>query len=59
MYSYSIVKESLLVQIFYNDIKIDEVGPWESLESATSWAEIYVAYKDSGLPEPEVFQAVQ
>jgi hypothetical protein len=53
MYSYLIIEEQLLVQIFYGSSMIDESGPWESIESATSWAEMYVSHKNSGLPEPE------
>jgi len=53
MYSYDMIEESLLIQIYYNDVLIDQIGPWESAESAVSWAELYVAKKNAGLTEPE------
>ena len=53
MFSYVIVKESLLVQILYGNNVIDESGPWESISSAITWAEAYVGLKNAGLEEPE------
>jgi hypothetical protein len=54
MFSYYIVHESLLVQILYGDNVIDESGPWESLESASQWAEAYVAKMNVGIPDPSI-----
>lgn len=53
MFSYVIIQEPLLVQILYGDNVIDESGPWESIASATIWAEAYVGLKNAGLEEPE------
>lgn len=53
MFSYIIIQEPLLVQILYGDNIIDESGPWESIVSATKWAEAYVGLKNAGIQEPE------
>lgn len=53
MFSYVIVEEPLLVQILYGNNVIDESGPWESIASATIWAEAYVGKKNAGISEPE------
>lgn len=56
MFSYAIIDtpEGPLVQILYSDNVIDESGPWESQESAINWANAYVNFRNSGLPEPEI-----
>ncbi len=54
MFSYQVLHETLLVQILYGDNVIDESGPWESLQSAVSWAEAYVAKMNAGIPEPDI-----
>lgn len=57
MFSYLIVNDNPrgpLVQILYGSNVIDESGPWESLESATTWAEAYVGMKNAGQSEPQV-----
>lgn len=54
MFKYVIVPEGPYVQILQNENVIDECGPWESLSSATHWAESYVNFKNSGLEEPKI-----
>ena len=57
MFSYLIVNDNPrgpLVQILYGTNVIDESGPWESIESATTWAEAYVGLKNSGQQEPQI-----
>lgn len=56
MFSYHIVPEQLLVQILHGDNVIDESGPWESMESASNWAEAYVNRLNAGVPEPQLDQ---
>ena len=56
MFSYHIVPDPLLVQILDGENVIDESGPWESMESATSWASAYVNKLNSGVPEPQLDQ---
>jgi len=53
MFSYIIIEEPLLVQILHGNNIIDESGPWESIFSATKWAEAYVGKKNAGIEEPE------
>jgi hypothetical protein len=43
-----------MVEILDGANVIDESGPWESIESATTWAEAYVGLKNSNESEPEV-----
>jgi len=54
MFSYRIIQEGPMVQVLYGDNVIDECGPWESLTAAINWAESYIAFKNSGLPEPNI-----
>jgi hypothetical protein len=54
MFSYIIIEEGPMVQILHGTNVIDESGPWESIASASSWAEAYVAFKNSELSEPIV-----
>jgi hypothetical protein len=55
MYEFSLLEDSLIVCVTYNGAVVDESGPWESPESATTWATSYVNFKNSGLPEPQVY----
>jgi hypothetical protein len=55
MYEFTLLEDSLLVRITYNGVVVDESGPWESVESATTWASSYVNLKNSGLPEPQIY----
>jgi hypothetical protein len=43
-----------MVEILDGANLIDECGPWESIESATTWAEAYVGLKNSNQSEPQV-----
>jgi hypothetical protein len=54
MFSYVIIEDQLLVQILHGDNVIDESGPWESIQSASTWAEAYVGLKNSNQSEPQV-----
>ncbi len=57
MFSYMIVNDNPrgpLVQILYGNNVIDESGPWESIESATTWAQAYVNMKNANQSEPQV-----
>lgn len=60
MFSYSLIEtgpyaeNGPLVQILYGDNVIDESGPWESVESASNWAQSYVNMKNSGIQEPTI-----
>lgn len=54
MFSYIIIEAGPMVQILHGTNVIDESGPWESIASATAWAEAYVAFKNAELSEPIV-----
>jgi hypothetical protein len=56
MFSYLIVDDvrGPMVQILHGSNVIDESGPWESITSASTWAEAYVGLKNSNGAEPEV-----
>lgn len=54
MYTYQVLEEELIVRIFYDDALIDQIGPWDSLESAATWAESYVNKMNAGVPEPDI-----
>lgn len=54
MYEYEIVPEGPMVRIRYDGLIIDESGPWDSEESATTWASAYVNKMNSGVPEPQI-----
>jgi hypothetical protein len=57
MFSYVLINDNPrgpLVQILYGNNIIDESGPWESIESATTWAESYVSMKNANQSEPQV-----
>lgn len=57
MFSYNIVNSNPrgpVVEILNGGNVIDECGPWESIESATVWADAYVGLKNSGQQEPQV-----
>lgn len=57
MFSYNLIIDNPrgpVVEILDGANIIDETGPWESIESATTWAEAYVGLKNSGQSEPEV-----
>lgn len=57
MFTYVILQNNPrgpMVQILYGSNVIDESGPWESISSATSWAEAYVSMKNAGQQEPTV-----
>lgn len=45
-----------MVQILFGDNVIDESGPWESYDSAVSWASAYVNKMNSGVPDPQLEQ---
>lgn len=48
MFTYEITDESI-AKIFYDGKVIDVVGPWDSRESALTWAESYVNMRNAGL----------
>lgn len=54
MFSYLVTENPVMVQIMYGDNVIDESGPWESTNSAATWASAYVEKMNAGIPEPLV-----
>lgn len=49
MYTYEISDSPTLAKIFYNGLVIDIVGPWDTQESAQSWAESYTNKMNLGI----------
>lgn len=49
MYTYTVSEEPPLAKIFYNEKVIDVVGPWDSSESANTWAEAYTNKLNLGI----------
>lgn len=54
MFSFEVVEPGPYVRISVDGSIIDESGPWESVEAATSWATAYVNRMNAGVPEPVV-----
>jgi hypothetical protein len=53
MYTFEIIGDPPRALIKSNDIIIDNSGPWESVESATTWASTYANALNEGTVTPE------
>jgi hypothetical protein len=42
MYTYSVEGAPPIARVFYNDLLVEVVGPWDSDESAKTWAESFI-----------------
>jgi len=51
VYTYLLIEDGPFVHILYDGLVIDEVGPWDSVDSASHWAESYVNRKNAGIPD--------
>lgn len=49
MYTYTITEEPPIARIFYNEKVVDVVGPWDTRESAETWAESYTNRLNLGI----------
>jgi hypothetical protein len=49
MYTYEVSKTPPLAKIFYDEKVVDVVGPWDSEESAQTWAESYTNKLNLGI----------
>jgi hypothetical protein len=59
MHTYLLIEPELHIQILFGTNVIDESGPWESIASATEWAQAYVDFKNSDKIEPVLPQSEQ
>jgi hypothetical protein len=53
MFTYEVSDNPPMCRIISNESVIDESGPWESVESAQTWAEAYTNKLNSGIIKPE------
>jgi|AntAceMinimDraft_1070359.scaffolds.fasta_scaffold02564_6 hypothetical protein len=53
MYSYKVLGSPPMCQIIKGAVIIDLSGPWESKESAETWATMYVNALNAGAVSPE------
>lgn len=53
MYSYEVSGTPPMCKIFKGTTIIDYSGPWESEESAETWASMYVNALNTGITSPE------
>jgi hypothetical protein len=53
MYSYEVSGNPPMCRIFSGSNIIDNSGPWESTESAETWATMYVNSLNAGVTTPE------
>lgn len=53
MYSYEVVGNPPMCRITKNSLTVDYSGPWESVESAETWASMYVNALNEGVTAPE------
>lgn len=49
MFSYEVSENPPVARIFYNEKVVDVVGPWDSVESAKTWAESYINMRNAGI----------
>jgi hypothetical protein len=47
-YAYTVDEQAVSVEITKNGVVVDVSGPWESVDAATSWAEVMVSRLNSG-----------
>lgn len=53
MYTYEVSGTPPMCKIFSGTSIIDNSGPWESVQSAETWAEMYVNSLNAGITSPE------
>lgn len=49
MFSYEVADNPPIARIFYDGKVVDVVGPWDTLESAETWADSYVNMRNAGI----------
>lgn len=53
IYTFQITGNPPMCKVYSNGTIIDQSGPWESVESAQTWAEAYTNKLNSGIIKPE------
>ncbi|WJZ48561.1 hypothetical protein [Actinomycetia phage DSL-LC01] len=48
-YTYEVAEDPAMVKIFKNGVLVDHSGPWESVSSASDWAEVFVSKLNAGI----------
>lgn len=49
MFTYEVTDNPPMARVSYDGSIIDVVGPWDSVESATTWAESYTNMRNAGI----------
>lgn len=52
-YTYKLIGNPPICQVFSDGSLIDESGPWESVESAETWASAWTNKLNTGVVSPE------
>jgi hypothetical protein len=52
-YTYSVKGDPPYCKVFSGGTLIDESGPWESIESAETWAKAWTNKLNTGIIQPE------
>jgi hypothetical protein len=48
MYTYEVSGTPVMCKIMKDSVVVDNSGPWESLQAATDWAELFVEKCNAG-----------